>query len=73
MIILAIFACAFAEVEVSTWLPCSLEVVVELPLVERVGRELWVDALTFGIDKDCLAGVLALCGGCGGRRSGVRG
>jgi len=54
MIILAIFTCALAEVVVSTWLFCSLDVVIELPLVERVRSKLRVDALIFVVDKDCL-------------------
>ena len=72
MIILTIFACAFAEVEVSTGLFGSFDIVVELPLVESVRCKLWIDALVFAIDKDCLATVLAGSRCCSGRRSGVR-
>jgi hypothetical protein len=72
MIILAILACAFIEVVIPTWLFGSLDVVVELPLVEGVRSKLRVDALIFVVDQDCLSVVLALGGGCGGNRSGLK-
>jgi len=51
------------------WLFSPLDIVVELPLVQRVGGELGVDTLIVVIDKDCLALQIAWLRGRGDKRS----
>ena len=71
MVILAILTFACTEVIGPTWLFSPLNIVIDLPLVKRVGRKLGVNALVFVVDQDCLGFVLTLGDGCDSRSRGV--